>query len=169
VLRASLVGLPPFPFPERLPPLLRELVREPPPASTWIPTVHLEALRAARRDQIFSTDDALVDAVRVQNQELLGGPFYGILFRMVGVERVIEGARQRWDKLHRGVEFRLETSAAERTAKAYLAYPQGLYSNLGVRCYGAALDAAMRVAGASRARVRVTGYTPSAATLAGSW
>lgn len=169
VLRSSLEAMPITTGLETLPEALQALARNPPPHSSWIPSVHVEALRAARRDLLFDDDDALVRAVEAQNRAMFSGVIYGLLFKLVGMQRLLDRAQQRWDQMHRDATFTVETDMANRLARAQLVFPAGLYSPLGSRCFLAAIKAAMEVASGQPVQAELKEYRPTRAMFEARW
>lgn len=137
--------------PGQVPDEVEALAREPPPASLWIPEVHLVALKEADFELTFAGAGEGAMAACEQwmlevYRHLLSSPLYKILFLVVSPERALVGGERRWSAFHRGSELRVLESRTGH-ARLEVSSPPGLFSELGLRAHGCALQAAGEAAG----------------------
>jgi len=153
---------------EALPPSVRRLVTDPEPVSAWIPEVHAVAIYLSAYDVGFADEVAYLEHWKKVNDALLGGPLYRILMRVVSPTIVLRGARSRWGNFHRGLGFHVD-NLSPGNLEARLTYPVALLPEVLAVSYTSAFQAALELAGAREARLRVVSYTPTRTHFAGTW
>jgi hypothetical protein len=154
---------------DALPAFLSALLDTPPTHSAWVPEVVGMALQEARRDLLFSSDEAFLADVRVGNEKLLSGMLYGFLFRLVGVPRLMQGASTRWSQMHRGSMLVVTADKTPQTLVVRLEYPVALVSPLAARAMAEVFVAAIHVAGAQDAQVTLLEHNPQRALYRCRW
>lgn len=137
-----------------LPPVLRAMVENPPPVTSWVTEVHACALFVAMRD-VMASDAAFQDHMYKMNRALLDGVLYGFLFRLLSPKRILDGARSRWTQLHRGVTFEVTREGGDNTAGVVMRFPTGLIPLLLLNSYCGAFRAALEVAGGKDVKVQL--------------
>lgn len=137
--------------PGALPYPVYSLVREPIDARQWIPEVHMNAIFYAIADTHFAGQpvDAFVEWAHERNLHLLRQVWFRLLFRVVRPERILRGIERRWSEFRRGTELRL-TERRRGQCRVKVIYRPWLHNEDTIRCIGAALRAAARIAGADR-------------------
>ncbi len=88
----------------RLPGPVAELVRDPPPVSSWVPEVHAMVILLAMREAHFPADSEVEyeEWTHERNRRLLGSRLYRAVFMVMSLERLFRGAGRRWSRVRRG-------------------------------------------------------------------
>lgn len=150
-----------------LPPELDELLRHPAPLSTWLPATHSLAITMVYRDTLDS-DDAFRRFVCAQTRQMYESRAYRILMMAVSPERLLQLARVRWTKFHRG--FSLDVAAiAKGRARLVLEFPPHLYSLAHMPGMRGALQAALEASGARDVTSELDDFHARGAELAFTW
>jgi hypothetical protein len=148
VLREFFEGVPMQSHLGELPPELAELMRHLPPASAWVSEVRSNALHLAAIDLVLGSEEAWERHAYLANRRLLDSALYRIVFRLVGVERVMRQAASQWGLFHRGTTLSAEHyDPAGRRALMVIRTPPRFMPLPIARAYGTALRAALEIAG----------------------
>jgi len=150
-----------------LPEALVQLLQQPAPPGSWIPEAYNNALHLALADLHFADDDEFVDRAYAANQDLFRSPMYRAMMLLANPERVLNGARKRWEAFHLGTEFALEV--AGNTAQVVLRYPDDVHDLLMLECIAMAFRAAIEAARGKNVDVSLTQVSPARAEFAGRW
>lgn len=153
---------------EVLPEAVRHLVTDPAPVSAWIPEVHLTALYLATLDVRYADETAYVEHWGEVNRALLQGRLYRLLMRVASPSIVIRGAVSRWRSFHRGVALHLDR-VSRGNVVVRMTCPPGLIPAVLAPSYALAFQAALEVAGADEAVVRVEARTDTEIRFTGRW
>ncbi|MCZ7677693.1 MAG: hypothetical protein M5U28_02505 [Sandaracinaceae bacterium] len=110
-----------------LPGPVAQLVREPPPVSSWVPEVHALVAMIAIRDRHFAPGEIGLSAYEEwtyeRNKKLLARPLYRALFLLLSPERLLRNVGNRWAMFRRGSRLELvERSASSATVR--LSFPR---------------------------------------------
>jgi hypothetical protein len=153
-----------------LPPLVRQLVDNPPPVTEWIPEVHFNLAMLAIRELHFNAPN--FNEYRVwayaQNRKLLGAPLYRVLFALLSPERLLRGIEKRWAAFRRGTEFHVANEAVGR-AELRIHNPAFLYPELALQGMAMALQAAIDSAGARSSQVELVSQTSTECLFKARW
>jgi hypothetical protein len=151
-----------------LPEVLVALAENPPPVSTWVPEVHAVAVHTAIFDVHFDDVESYHRFSFEQQKRLFASPLYHLLFRLVGVKRLLKSGKQRWGAFHRGSGVDV-VPTSDTSAELKLSFPENLYSHLSqFQGLSAGVLAAMSVAGVD-GRAEVVGQQPTSAIIRVSW
>ncbi|MGE0790034.1 MAG: hypothetical protein AB7S26_30445 [Sandaracinaceae bacterium] len=150
-----------------LPRELTYLLRDPLPASAWIPEAHAHALLHAVCDLRFADEARFVDQMLEVNRAILSSPLYRFLMIFASPTQVVKGAARSWGHVHRGVKLRVTLEGSG--GKLRLAYPDHLLDELVTRCYATAFTAGLRLCGATDVNVEVCEVHPTLAVLEAGW
>ncbi|MCU0701793.1 MAG: serine/threonine protein kinase [Myxococcaceae bacterium] len=168
VVLAFLEGIDPVALEGRLPAPLAKLLKFRPAPSAWVSEVQATALYLGGAEACFTSDDAFVDFALQTNRKLLAGPLYGMLFRALGLRRVLQGATGRWEHLHRGSRL-VMTELVDGRATMHLHTPANMVPPLLARCSATALHAALEVSGAKSVEVNVVVESDTTLRFEGTW
>lgn len=143
-----------------LPPELRELVANPPPASVWLSEVHYQALLHALYDQFYGESrlTEFTEWAIAANRVLLSSPLYRIAFRLVSPVGLTRSLQARWELLRRGSELKIE-SMDSTSCVLRLKHPLGLYSELHRHLRAIAIRVALEFAGAKGVTTEISDVT----------
>lgn len=147
VLRSFLDGLPVAGGFEGLPEPLRTLVRERPLPGAWISEVQASALFAFAAAEYFPSGPKYEQHTHDANYALLNSLTYRVLFRLVGVTRLIDQAAARWGHFHRGTRLTVVERPTDRRATLALRSPPNHVPAALAQAYRAAFIAALEIAG----------------------
>lgn len=155
-LARAMVELQPANFDaSRLPPPIRALFDSPPLVSDWYPECRVVAMNMAMREAFFDTDEAYLAWVRDGLDEMMSGPLYRVVFKLVSPTRLARGAARRWGAFRRGTQREvMELNENGNLGRAM--YPEGLYTQLYGECLLAGLLAAYALSRAKNPTGKVT-------------
>ncbi len=159
IVQSFLEGVPIHTHLASLPPGVAELVKRPPPPSAWISEVKVAALFLACADLCFPSPEAYVEFAYRANKKIIEGPIYAMLFRMLGVKRIVKVVTGRWEQFHRGTA--LSVVRFEGTGGPLrLDSPPNGSPLLFAQCHGTAIRAAVEIVGAKNVTVTCTQSGP---------
>lgn len=145
---------------DRLPPVLADLVRSPPPSSAWMRQVHFRCILRAILDLYFRGDEAAMVAWSYGSQKkLLGGPLYRVMFALLSPERVVQAAPQRWGHFHRGLSMHVDIHPQH--VEGTLRYPPNLYHRFDQELSLAGIRAVIELAGGRDIRLEILETSPT--------
>lgn len=145
---------------DRLPPVLADLVRSPPPSTAWLRQVHFRCILRAILDQYFKGDEAAMVAWSYGAQKkLLGGPLYRVMFALLSPERVVQLAPQRWGHFHRGLSMQVDIRPHQ--VEGLLRYPPHLYLRFDHDLSLAGIRAVIELAGGRDVRLEILETSPT--------
>ena len=147
VLRSFLEKLPVTNSFDGVPENLRTLVRERPLPGAWISEVQASALFAFAAAEYFPSGNAYEHHAHDANYALLNSLTYRVLFRLVGVTRLIDQVAARWGHFHRGTQLTVIERPTERGATLALRSPPNHVPAALAQAYRAAFIAALEIAG----------------------
>lgn len=154
-----------------LPSEMLQLLREPPPVSSWVPEVLFNATMLATFDQDFAEvggERAFLNWVYRRNLKLLDRPFFRVLFKVVSPSRLLIGAKHRWSAFHRGTK--LDVVERDTTSGVVLlSYPATLFPSVALGAFGMSFRAAAETAGAKGVVVERTDPAPGESRYALTW
>ena len=154
-----------------LPARIEELIAVPPAPNGWLLEVELWALTLCIYDVRFADKGGVAayeEWVYRRNRALLSGPLYKVLFTVLGPERLVAGAAQRYATFHRGtVMSKLE--AGDRALAFKLTTPPHVLPALVQGGLAAAFRAALDLAGAHDVRVTARAESPDVVAFEASW
>ena len=168
IVQSFLEGVPIQQHLSSLPPGVGEFVKRPPLPSAWISEVKVAALFLACADLCFPSPEAYVEFAYRANRKIIEGPIYAMLFRVLGVKRIVKVVTGRWDQFHRGTS--LSVVHFEGTeGRLRLEGPPGGSPLLFAQCHGTAIRAAVEIVGAKNVTVTCTQTSPSAFDYVCRW
>jgi len=147
------------------------LLREPPPASSWVREVEYVALVVATYELCWKGAGGVAAFERWRldvSRKMLSGPLYRVLFLVASPERVFVGAERRWGAFHRGSALRVRGRESRR-AELELTFPPRVFPELALRLNGRALQAAAEAAGLKRVEVALSDATDVSGHFEISW
>jgi serine/threonine protein kinase len=160
IVQTFLEGVPIQQHLTSLPEAVAELVRHPPLASAWISEVKAAALYLACAELCFPSTEAWVEFAYRANRKIIEGPIYAVLFRVLGVKRIVKVVAGRWEQFHRGTQ--LTVVHFEGTdGRLRLETPPYATPLLLARSHGLAMRAAVEIVGAKNVTVTCTQTSPS--------
>lgn len=159
IVQAFLEGVPIQTHLASLPPALAELVKHRPPPSAWISEVKVAALCLACADLCFPSGEAYVEFAYRANRKIIEGPIYAMLFRVLGVKRIVKVVAGRWEQFHRGTSLSLVHFEGTEGRLQLLSPPQAT-PLLFAQCHGTAMRAALEIVGAKNVNVTCTQSGP---------
>jgi hypothetical protein len=151
----------------RVPPAVAELLRHPPPVTSWVSEVHAVCVLMLARDRHFATDEAFLGWVKERNQALLHGPMYRVLMMVLSPSILVHGAERRWSAFHRGTKLRVEMMGSH--AEARFLFPVGMWNALMIRALSIVLEVVLEGSGAKNVRMGLTALGPGTASVVASW
>jgi hypothetical protein len=153
-----------------LPGSVIQMIKAPPPVSSWISEVAFtSALLAVYDDAFGGTDLDGFDAwVYGLNVELFTKPLYRILFAFIAPQRLVGMATSRWSAFHRGSTLSL-IGRGPRRAVVRLEFPPDLFGPQSIRTVSAGIRAAILTSGASEPRSRVEAIASTSAECSIDW
>ncbi len=152
-----------------LPPKLAEVVRYPAPPSAWLFDVHATAIYLATADAITSPA-AFVESAYNNNYALLDSAMYRVLFRLVGVKRMLSRSGENWATFHRGTTLSLRSfDAVGRKANLRLDAPSNLVPQLLADSYATGVRAAVEIAGGEAVSSVVTVHHSNYVDVSVTW
>lgn len=160
IVHAFLEGVPIQKHLSALPGPVADLVRHPPLPSAWISEVKAFALFSACADICFPSADAWVELAYRANKKIIEGPIYAMLFRLMGVKRIVKVVAGRWEQFHRGTSLTLVHFEGTE-GRLRLDTPPHATPLLAARAHGTAMRAALEVVGAKNVTVTCTQSSPS--------
>jgi len=152
---------------DALPPRVADVVRNPPPATGWIPEVVFRCMTRAIFDTHFETPQEYFEWSYHSQRKLLDGPLYRILFFMVSPERVAKQASSRWERFHRGM--RLDAAVSDGSLRGTLTYPPHLVEAFDHRTSMSGFRAGLMLAGATDVHAALEDVTATRAVLTFRW
>ncbi len=160
IVHSFLEGVPIQKHLAALPAPLAELVRRPPLPSSWISEVKAFALFCACADICFPSPEAWVEFAYRANKKIIEGPIYAMLFRVLGVKRIVKVVAGRWDQFHRGTSLTLVHFEGTE-GRLRLDTPPNGTPLLAAQAHGTAMRAALEIVGAKNVTVTCTQTSPT--------
>lgn len=152
-----------------LPPELAAVLRDPPPPSSWMSEVRATAIYLASAETIF-TERTFVSHAYKSNYALFDSPMYRVLFRLVGVRRVLSKAADNWTHFHRGTTLTTTLfDDANKRAELRIDAPAKHVPPLLADGYATALRAAVEIAGGAEVQAIITLSSPTQTAIAVRW
>jgi hypothetical protein len=147
------------------------LIQRPPPASAWIPEVHVAALFLSVLDAHFSDEVGFIERSYVANKELLTGPLYRMLMFVASPLYLAKNVESRWNTFHRGITLVTDELPTDKhgTARFHLVYPANLLPAVLSRSYTTAFKAAIEAAGGREVNAAVVAWLPEQCQFSVSW
>ncbi|MEW5847734.1 MAG: hypothetical protein AB2A00_02930 [Myxococcota bacterium] len=152
-----------------LPPVLVHLIRSTLAATSWLPEAHVTAVWLAIRDLYHPDDESYLRFIYEGNRELLSGVVYGLLFKLIGIPRLLAGAGGKWGQMHRGIGITVTSTPETLRAALRLDFPPGLVPPLVCKGYSQAFRAAMEIAGGKDVQLALTDFTTTRAMFEATW
>ncbi len=168
IVHSFLEGVPIHSHLSSLPPAIAELVKRPPLPSAWIPEVKAFGLFLACADLCFPSPEAYVEFAYRANKKIIEGPLYAMLFRMLGVKRIVKVVAGRWDQFHRGTSLSVVHFEGNE-GRLRLDSPPHATPSLIAQCHGTAMRASMEIVGAKNVSVTCTQASPSVFDFVCRW
>ncbi len=168
VVQSFLEGVPIHTHLSALPPAIAELVKHPPLPSAWISEVKAFALFLACADLCFPSPEAYVEFAYRANKKMIEGPLYSMLFRMLGVKRIVKVVAGRWDQFHRGTSLTVVHFEGNE-GRLRLDSPLHATPLLIAQCHGTAMRAVMEIVGAKNVSVTCTQASPTVFDFVCRW
>ncbi len=160
IVQSFLEGVPIHTHLSTLPAELAEMVKRPPLPSAWISEVKAFALYLACADLCFPSPEAYVEFAYRANKKIIEGPLYAMLFRMLGVKRIVKVVAGRWDQFHRGTSLSVVHFEGNE-GRLRLDSPPHATPLLIAQCHGTAMRASMEIVGAKNVSVTCTQASPA--------
>lgn len=160
IVQSFLEGVPIQKHLAALPQPVADLVRRPPLPSAWISEVKAFALFCACADVCFPSPEAYVEFAYRANKKIIEGPIYAMLFRVLGVKRIVKVVAGRWEQFHRGTSLTLVHFEGTE-GRLRLDTPPNAVPLMVAQCHGTAVRAALEVVGAKNVTVTCTQNGPS--------
>lgn len=154
-----------------LPPVLREVIANPPPVSSWVHEVPLNVLLLVQHETLVRRTgqrDAMFDRAFDATRALLNTPLYKILFIVVSPERLFSGLDRRWNAMRRGTSIELLELAPMR-ARIRAHFPTQHYNETLVKIRAASLRASLSCAGAKDVEVTIDAVTKDRCDWSARW
>ncbi|MDP3275369.1 MAG: hypothetical protein Q8Q09_09260 [Deltaproteobacteria bacterium] len=153
----------------RVPAPLASLLMALPPPSSWIPEVHTTAIFLAFADMLGS-DEQLIQHAYKTNVTLIDSNMYRILFRMVGVTRLLSKASVNWAQFHKGSIMALDSvDQRQQIASIAITTPPHHLPELMARAYATAIQAATELAGAKKVTSTLSRHEPTRSLITVKW
>ncbi|MFO0599105.1 MAG: protein kinase [Myxococcaceae bacterium] len=168
IVQSFLDGVPIHKHLAVLPPALADLVKRPPLPSAWVSEVRMAALFMACADLCFPDPDAWVEFAYRANKKIIEGPLYSVLFRVLGVKRIVSGVASRWEQFHRGTTLTVvKFDANEGHLK--LTSPHRATPLVFAKAHGTAIRATVEIVGAKNVKVDTTESGPGVFDFRVTW
>jgi Protein of unknown function (DUF2378) len=154
-----------------LPEVLEGLVRAPPSANDWAPTVQLFSLHAAMFDSAFAGKGgtrAYEEWTFERDLRLFKTDAFRALVAVEGPERLLTNYAARWSAFHRGTTLNVMHVSKAKVA-IRLSYPAHSWPPISCLALAGAFRAAVVVAGAKEGEVTFTDDSPAASSFDISW
>ncbi|MFT3709059.1 MAG: serine/threonine-protein kinase [Archangium sp.] len=168
IVQTFLEGVPIHQHLTGLPPQLVELAKRPPLPSVWISEVKAAALFLACADLCFPSPDAWLDFAYRANKKIIEGPLYAVLFRMLGVKRIVKVVAGRWEQFHRGTKLEV-VHFEDRSGTLRLESPANGTPLLFAQAHGTAFRASVEMVGAKNVVVTCTQSSPTVFDYRCTW
>jgi serine/threonine protein kinase len=159
ILPSFLEGVPIQPHLAVLPGPLAEMIKRPPSPAAWISEVKVAAIFMACADLCFPSADAFVQFANRGNRKVMDGPIYSMLFRVLGVKRIVKQVSGRWEQFHRGTTLTLLNFEGTE-GRLKLVAPPFSTPLLFAQCHGQAIHVGVEIAGGKNVSVTCTESTP---------
>lgn len=168
IVHSFLDGVPIHQHLAGLPAPVAELARRPPLPSAWISEVKAFSLFLACADLCFPTSDAWVEFAYRANKKIIEGPLYAMLFRMLGVKRIVKVVAGRWDQFHRGTSLSV-VKFEEHQGLLRLDGPAYGTPLVVAQAHGTAVRATVEIVGAKNVSVQCTASSPTTFDYVCTW
>ncbi|MBL8910427.1 MAG: protein kinase [Archangium sp.] len=168
IVHSFLDGVPIHQHLAGLPAPVAELARRPPPPSAWISEVQAFGLFLACADLCFPNSDAWVEFAYRANKKIIEGPLYAMLFRMLGVKRIVKVVAGRWDQFHRGTSLSV-VKFDEHEGLLRLEGPPNGTPLVVAQAHGTAVRATVEIVGAKNVSVKCTASSPTTFDYVCTW
>ena len=142
-----------------LPAPLADMIRRPPLPTAWVSEVKVAAIFMACADLCFPSPEAFVQFANRGNRKVMDGPIYSMLFRVLGVKRIVKQVSGRWEQFHRGTTLTLLNFEGTE-GRLKLVAPAFSTPLLFAQCHGQAIHVGVEIAGGKNVSVTCTESTP---------
>ena len=169
--RHALLRRPFVPEAGRFPPAVEKLMVDPPPAGTWVPSVHFHCVMTAIRESLFpgpGGEAPYFQFMRETNRDMYHRPMYRILFFLTSPKRLLVGLERRWEQFNRGTTLSLVENG-ERIITVALAHPPHLFAHDHDRGWSGAIHVAIECAGGREPVVSPQRVSPTKLVLRIAW
>jgi hypothetical protein len=155
---------------DSFPPAIAELIRNPLPATQWVPEVYMTACHIGIADLRGLDEDQFEKASFQDNRTIMASPLYRVLMFIASPRRLFGSSEKRWSAFHRGVELGCELGEPDdNRVRITLRYPSRLVPRITARGYCGAFHAALEAAGGKEGRFEIVEHTPIRAKFEGRW
>ncbi len=145
-----------------------QLVRSPPPHSSWVSEVLMMSTLYALVDHRRLPNAAIERWTYEQNKKLFDSRMYRALVALAGPSLLMRGTQLRWGAFHRGSTLELVDMDAHG-ASLVLRFPQWVFDEALLIGFGTGIRAALELSRAPDATVRLVEHTPRSARYQGRW
>ena len=152
---------------DEVPACLRELVRNPPPASSWVRQTHAHAIAQLARDIAFGSDAEFAAFCYEQQRALFSSSLYRLLMRCTSPSRVLTTVQRRWSAFNRGTSVVAMISGS--AGRLCIEHPTGLFDPITRIAVSEALRATLDLSRASEPKVALGRCTPSRTEIHAEW
>lgn len=139
---------------------LGELLRRPPPVSSWLPEVHACCLSLAVRDVGFPDDETYLAWIEQSFVDFWQSSLYRMLMAVASPASLARGAGKRWAALRKGSERRMIEMHPNGNL-ARVDYPEHLVTRLYVASTVRGIEVAYRMSRAKDPRTTIEEFTPT--------
>jgi hypothetical protein len=153
---------------DRCPPAVAQLIRSPPPHSSWVSEVTMMAAFFALADHKHLSGAAAERWMYEQNKALLDSRMYRALVALAGPSLLMRGVQLRWNAFHRGSSLEI-VEQLEKGTSLRMRFPQGVFDEFLLNGFAGAMRASLELSRARSVVVRLVEHTPRSALFHGSW
>lgn len=168
VLQALISDVPEGSF-DGLPSAISDIVRAPPPVSSWISHVHANAIVAALRDTVFDSDETFAGRCYRAQADLFSSRIYKMLMIAASPGIILRAVGVRWAAFNKGssaITERLDRDAGTVRVE----HPRGLFEASSRASVREALRATLELAGGRRhVAVQTASATPDGFSIEAAW
>lgn len=151
-----------------LPTRLQDMLANPIPVSSWIPSVHHHAMVLASRDLSCEDDEDFREFCRMRQRVLFGGRLYRVMLAITSPSTLLRTASLRWTSFHRGSSFELE-ELTKTGARISIQHPPMLLDGLLADALVEGLSAILVLSGAVGVNLRASERAPARLCIEGTW
>lgn len=154
-------------FPDGLPPVVRQLVAEPPLPGAWLPAVHSDAVFFAVCDTHYPSEAAMLAWTAERTLRTAQSRMYRALTRIAGPSMLLRMTSTAHAMFQRGTE--MTAKAIIGGMQLRLEHPPHLHGGYNHLANVAMIEALLSLAGVPKAHVEMPESTPTYAVYRARW
>jgi hypothetical protein len=153
---------------DAVPDPVAQLLRAPPPHSSWVSEVLMMSTLYALVDHRRLSGATIERWLYEQNRKLFDTRMYRALVALAGPSLLMRGTQLRWNAFHRGSTLEL-VDGTDHGMSLILRFPQWVFDETLLIGFGTGIRAALELSRAPNATVCLVEHTPRSARFQGRW